>query len=82
MPQSISSASVISMPTDHHKVIDAIINCRSDHYGADLSMQQMRQELMWFIDPAAIGIAPIASTIKPESGFKRRWIGNYRAIIS
>jgi len=78
------------MPADHRKVIDAIINCRSGHYGA--SIYQCTQCGKNHVVYRCCGntakaarkrrTARIASTIKPDSGCKPSWIANCPGTIS
>ena len=56
------------IPFEHRKVIDAIINCRTQYCGAMIYQCEACGQTTSFIDHAAIGIVLIANTIKPISG--------------
>ena len=78
------------MPDDHRKVIGAIVNCRSGHYGA--SIYQCTQCGKNHVVYRCCGntakaarkrhTAPIASIIKADSGCKLSWTGNCPGTIS
>jgi len=73
------------MPADHRKVIGAIVNCRSGHYGA--SIYQCSQCGKNHVVYRCCGNRHClrlrrTSTIKPDSGCKISWIVNYPGTTS
>lgn len=71
------------MPKNHFKVIEAIVNCRTDTYG--MSFYQCATNAtkpICFTAPAAIGTARSARAIKPGSGSIAGLIASFRGITS
>ena len=59
-----------AMPGDHRKVVNAIINCRTNHYGATISIPvKHAAKPTSSIVRVATGTAPTASIIKPGNGW-------------
>ena len=72
-----------AMPKTHRKVIDAIMACRTEACGIALYQCESCDALpLSSIAPVAIATAPLANTIKPNSGSKNKSSANSPATIS